>query len=124
MGISGLIISDWTLSEGEGDLPEDGFLRGGGLLLEPRRGSDLFTLVWLDADANPCWIQGIPLDETVHTEVHFGSGSIPCEVKVWLTGTSVKGDLKELTARSGGDGNAGTFTADASGPPPPVPSGE
>jgi hypothetical protein len=103
----------------------DGFPIGGGLLMGPRTEPDAFTvvhtLVWLDGNAKPCWIEGLSLGETPTTAVHFGQETYPCEVTVTLDGTTLHGTL---TLPYGGDGNAGTFTAESSGPPPPDPSEE
>ena len=109
-----LTIKDWTL-HGTGPIPEDGFSVGGNLLVERQGALDLFTLNWGEG----CSMQNICLGVTAATMVHFRSGDVNCQVLITWDGRTLSGDLSVP-----GDGNAGTFTAESSGPPPPDPSEE
>lgn len=117
-------ITTWD-RHGVCPLPADGFPRDNGLLMGPRTEPDAFTvvhtLIWLDGKSNPCWIEGLVLGGTTMATVHFGQETYECEVTVTLDGTTLNG---KLTLPTGGDGNAGIFIAEGSGPPLPDPAGE
>ena len=93
--------------------PADLFPEDSGLLMGPRAEPGTCTLVWLDGNSDLCWIQDLGLGTTTSRSVHFGQRQIDeCLVTLTLNGTNLEGILAPV-----GEGNAGTFTAEASGPP-------
>lgn len=115
--------SKWTITaskvEGKGKIPKDAFGDHADLLIL-NKDSDTRPVVWVNARSELCWVDNLPKDGNVAVPVHFGSTEVPCYVSITVTpgGRLMNGTLREAVD-DGTDGNAGTFAADASAPPPP-----
>lgn len=110
-------VKSWTVPEDLNGLPKYAFEDGTDLQIEPVEGRRASRLSWYARV--PCFIE-VPFDiQRPVVDLHYGEQAIKCTVDLsfdedgLLTG--------ELQYRSnelgGGDGNTGTFTADAKNPP-------
>ena len=107
-----LIIRQWD----PGQFPPGLFQLGGDLLMLQEEGRlDSCTLVWADAKAGLWLIDDLSIDQSEHEcKIRFGPLAAPCYVTLTLSQGTLQGIL-----RPGNDGDAGMFTAEASGPPLP-----
>ena len=112
----GWTLRSWTIL-GSGPIPSGGFVEGGALLIGiSANQSTACDLHWLDAASNQSFLRGLPFgngEPQDRVQVSFGGVTVTCTVTLSLDAGVLTG---ELFTGSPGDGNTGTFVADANPP--------
>jgi hypothetical protein len=116
-------ITSWDVpSDPLGPIPSDGFAVGGTLLIGiSANQSPACDLAWLNSESKQCSMPNLPfLDSELKgsVRVSFGGVIVPCIATLSLEGDVLTGVLTVAF----GDGNTGTFVADANPPQADRPS--
>ncbi len=110
-------IISWDVpSEPLGPIPSDGFAVGGTLLIGVSANqSPACDLAWLNSESKQCSMTNLPfLDNKLNgsVRVSFGGVIVPCIATLSLEDDVLTGVFTVVL----GDGNTGTFVADANPP--------